>query len=65
MQKSLIIRIYRREQQRNQHGVYNKIFGTIENVQTSNAETFSTKDELWRLINNEADNSTIDIYSLT
>ncbi len=53
MQKSLIVRIYRKEQQRNQRGPNNVVHGIVENIYTSKIEAFSNKDELWRLVNNE------------
>ncbi len=55
MQKSLIVRIYRKQLQKNQHGVNNVVHGIVENIYTSKIEAFSNKDELWRLVNNEAE----------
>jgi len=52
MQHSLIVRIYRKGQQK-QQGVTEVIHGTVENIYTSRTEPFSNKDELWRLVNNE------------
>ncbi len=53
MQKSLIVRIYRKQLQKNQHGVNNVVHGIVENIYTSKIEAFSNKDELWQLVNNE------------
>jgi len=53
MQKSLIVRIYRKEQQSSQHGANNTVHGIVENIYTSKIEAFSNKDELWQLVNNE------------
>lgn len=55
MQKSLIVRIYRKQQQNKQHGTHNVVHGIVENIYTSRIEAFSNKDELWRLVSSEVE----------
>lgn len=54
MPHSLMIRVYRRGVKK-QRGIVEVIHGTVENIQTTKIESFSNKDELWRLVNSEVE----------